>query len=75
MKIRWLSILAMGVFLVACASATPTPASIQLNDGAFTPLGGVQKNDKPTASDLADLQAAESGTLRRPVFIEFYADY
>lgn len=75
MKIKWLGILAIGVFLSACASATPTPASIQLNAGAYTPLGGVQKNAQPTASDFADLQAAEDGSLHLPVFVEFYADY
>ena len=75
MKIRWFAILAACVLLVACNSATPTPASVQLNPGAFTPLGGVQKNDQPTASDFADLQAAESGALHLPAFVEFYADY
>ncbi len=75
MKIQWIAILAVCVFLVACGSATPTPVAVQLNAGAYTPLGGVQKNDQPTASDFADLQAAESGALHLPAFIEFYADY
>ncbi len=77
MKIRWLGIFAVCIFLAACSSATPTqtPSSIQLNAGAYTPLGGVQKNDNPTTSDFADLQAAESGALHLSAFVEFYADY
>ncbi len=49
--------------------------SIQLNGGDYTPLGGVQKNDHPSSSDFADLQAAQNGALRLPAFVEFYADY
>jgi hypothetical protein len=62
------------VALTAC-SGTPTPGSINLQPGRFTPLGGVQKNSQPTASDVADLQAAENGTLNQPSLVEFYADY
>ncbi len=62
------------VTLAACASAPPTVSTIPLNDGRFTPLGGVPKSNNPTASDFADLQAAESGTLNVPAFVEFYAD-
>ncbi len=63
--------------LAACnGGATPTAAnSLSLEQGHYTPLGGVQKNANPTASDLADLQAAENGTLGQPVLVEFYADY
>ncbi len=62
------------VWLTGCASATPTPNAL-LNPGNYTPLGGVQKNNQPTTSDYASLQAAESGTLNQPALIEFYADY
>jgi hypothetical protein len=60
--------------LVACTAA-PTPAPIQLNGGNYTPLGGAPKNSQPTASDIADLKAAEDGTLGMPALVEFYADY
>ncbi len=64
------------IVLAACSASQPTTAaSGALSGGSYTPLGGVQKNDHPTASDFADLQAAENGTLGRPVFVEFYADY
>ncbi len=69
--------------VVACgggtaASSTPSggvPAAVLTQGGNYTPLGGVQKNNQPTASDFADLQAAEHGTLGQPVLVEFYADY
>ncbi len=60
--------------LAGCASATPTSTGL-LNPGNYTPLGGVQKNNQPTTSDYASLQAAESGTLNQPALVEFYADY
>ncbi len=64
------------IALAACSSGPGQPtATGLLSSGNYTPLGGVQKNDHPTASDFADLQAAENGTLGRPVFVEFYADY
>ncbi len=75
MNSRWLAILVAGVLLAACSGTTPTPTSIQLNGGDYTPLGGVQKNDHPNSSDFADLQAAQNGALRLPAFVEFYADY
>lgn len=50
----------------------PAPA---LTAGSYTPLGGVQKSDQPTPSELADLQSAEGGTLGQPALVEFYADY
>ncbi len=59
--------------IAGCASSTPSPLS--LSPGNYTPLGGVQKNNQPTPSDLTDLQAAETGTLKQPVVVEFYADY
>ena len=60
--------------LSACSSGQPAP-TVSLGASNYTPLGGVQKNDHPTTSDLADLQAAEQGTLGQPAFVEFYADY
>ncbi len=60
--------------LFAC-TASPTAAPIHLQPGQFTALGGVQKNSQPTASDFADLQSAENGTLNQPALVEFYADY
>ncbi len=62
------------MLLVGCATATPTSTAL-LNPGNYTPLGGVQKNNQPTTSDYASLQAAESGTLNQPALVEFYADY
>ncbi len=59
--------------LVACAGGETPP--VLTSGGGYTPLGGVQKNNQPTPSDFADLQAAENGTLGQPVLVEFYADY
>ncbi len=60
--------------LAACSGGQATgPQS--LTAGNYTPLGGVQKNNNPTASDYGDLQAAENGTLGQPALVEFYADY
>ncbi len=61
--------------LAACRASSSAPPTLTLNAGNYTPLGGVQKNDQPTPSDLADLQAAEKGTLGQPALVEFYADY
>jgi hypothetical protein len=60
--------------LGACGAvqATPTPL---LTGSNYTPLGGVQKSEQPTASDLAGLQAAENGALGEPALVEFFADY
>ncbi len=66
-------LVALALF-TGCAAATPTSAG-SLNPGDYTPLGGVQKNNMPTASDYASLQAAQSGTLNQPALVEFYADY
>jgi hypothetical protein len=66
--------LLLSITLGACAGPAPA-APIHLSGGQFTPLGGVQKNDRPTPSDIADLQAAETGRLNLPAFVEFYADY
>ncbi len=62
------------IALAACGSAQ-TPGAVSLSSGNYTPLGGVQKNNQPTASDIADLQAAENGKLGVPALVEFYADY
>ena len=69
----WTFIMAIGA-LAACGGvqATPTPL---LTGSNYTPLGGVQKSAQPTASDFADLQAAENGALGEPALVEFYADY
>lgn len=75
MVLRWVwQGFALLALFTAC-SANPTPGPISLNGGNYTPLGGVQKNNQPTASDIADLQAAESGALGMPALVEFYADY
>ncbi len=72
---RWaIAVLVALVWLTGCATATPNSPTL-LNPGNYTPLGGVQKNNQPTTSDYASLQAAESGTLNQPAFVEFYADY
>jgi hypothetical protein len=69
--------------LGACsASASPTPQAspsgavlpIALNPGNYTALGVNPKSAQPTPSDLADLQAAESGTLKLAALVEFYGD-
>ncbi len=77
MKIQFIAIflLAFDAFVlgIGCGANQP-PLTITLGDGRYTPLGGVQKNDNPTASDFTDMQAAESGSLQQPAFVEFYAD-
>ena len=78
---RWLGffvgVTALSV-MAACASAPsdgPAPgATIALSDGRYTPLGRVRVSDNPTASNFADLQAAEGGKTGLPAFVEFYAD-
>jgi hypothetical protein len=60
--------------LAACGGSSAAP-TVTLKAGNYTPLGGVQKSDQPTPSELADLQAAEQGTLGQPALVEFYADY
>ncbi len=67
------AVLLAPVAIAACSSA-PQASPLQLNQGRYTPLGGVAKSTQPTASDLADMQAAETGTLNQPALIEFYAD-
>ncbi len=62
------------VLLAGCASATSTPPGL-LSPGNYTRLGGVQKNNQPTASDYTALEAAQNGTLNQPALVEFYADY
>ncbi len=65
------------LLLAACSANQPASSGspLALQPGNYTRLGGVQKNNQPTASDLADLQAAESGSLNQPALVEFYADY
>ncbi len=77
-----LPLLVVALTMVGCGGGTAPsstsdsgPAAVLTQGGNYTPLGGVQKNNQPTASDFADLQAAESGTLGQPVLVEFYADY
>jgi hypothetical protein len=63
----------LSLALAACSpgmQGSPT----QLEPGRYTALGGVRKSEQPTASDLADMQAAENGTLNEPALVEFYAD-
>ncbi len=69
-----LIVVALGAFVLAACAGSETPAVLS-RGGGFTPLGGVQKNNQPTPSDFADLQAAENGTLGQPALVEFYADY
>ncbi len=67
---------ALAFVLAGCAASTANPAPTPgLSPGNYTPLGGVQKNNQPTPSDLNDLAAAEKGTLGEPALVEFYADY
>ncbi len=61
------------VALAACSSA-PHGSGIELQQGQYTQLGGVPKSAQPTASDLAEMQAAETGALNEPALVEFYAD-
>ncbi len=63
--------------LAACSAGTPAGGSgpLGLAAGPYTPLGGVQKNSSPTASDFADLQASEAGKIGEPALVVFYADY
>ncbi len=82
LRMPFRTIVPIGLFVVAlvmlagCAASAPaTPPALGLSPGNFTPLGGVQKNNQPTPSDLADLQAAENGSLGQPALVEFYADY
>jgi hypothetical protein len=69
----WL-IVSMMLALGAC-SGSSQPSPVLTTGGNYTALGGAPKNDHPTASDFADLQAAENGTLGQPALVEFYADY
>ncbi len=70
----WVGVVVLSLLgLIAC-SASATPGPIQLTGGQYTPLGGVPKNNQPTASDIADLTAAQNGALQRPALVEFYAD-
>ncbi len=69
-----LIIVALGTLLLAACAGGETPAVLS-RGGGYTPLGGVQKNNQPTPSDFADLQAAENGTLGQPALVEVYADY
>jgi hypothetical protein len=71
----FLLIVLASLALAACRATSSAAPTLTLNAGNYTPLGGVQKNDQPTPSDLADLQAAENGTLAQPALVEFYADY
>jgi hypothetical protein len=71
----FLLIVLASLAFAACRATSSAPPTLTLNAGNYTPLGGVQKNDQPTPSDLADLQAAENGTLGQPALVEFYADY
>jgi hypothetical protein len=68
-------IVLVSIALAACGTSSSAAPTVALKAGNYTPLGGVQKNDQPTPSELADLQAAESGTLGQPALVEFYADY
>jgi hypothetical protein len=61
--------------LSACSAASaPTAAPITLNPGNYSALGANPKPAQPTKSDLADLQAAQNGTLQQPAMVEFYSD-
>ncbi|MGB8647315.1 MAG: hypothetical protein WCF84_18910 [Anaerolineae bacterium] len=72
----WITLIALIALFVQSGCNPSAPASpAALSPGNYTPLGGVQKNNQPTTSDYADLQAAESGTLNQPALVEFYADY
>lgn len=68
------SILLIALPSLAACSPTPQGSPNQLEPGRYTALGGVRKSTQPTASDLADMQAAENGSLNQPALVEFYAD-
>lgn len=64
----------IAIALAACNAPAPTVAPITLSGGNFTALGVNPKSQQPTPSDLADLLAAETGTLQQPALVEFYGD-
>jgi len=49
-------------------------AAISGGDSATNPIG-VQTSANPSETDIASLQAAESGTLSQPALIWFHADW
>jgi hypothetical protein len=80
-KINRNSLIALGVSalclfaLSACSAASaPTAVPITLSPSNYTALGVNPKPAQPTKSDIADLQAAQNGTLQQPVMVEFYSD-
>jgi hypothetical protein len=74
LRVKVLVLAAVLLLALAACSATPTVAPITLNEGKYSALGANPKPAQPTASDLADLQSAQNGTLQQPAIIEFYSD-
>ena len=72
--IRFFALAALALVALAACNATPTVAPISLSAGKYSALGANPKPAQPTASDIADLQAAQNGTLQQPVMVEFYSD-
>ena len=63
------------IALSACsAAAAPTAAPINLSASNYSALGANPKPAQPTKSDIAELQAAQNGTLQQPVMVDFYSD-
>jgi hypothetical protein len=63
------------IALSACSgAAAPTAVPITLSPGNYSALGANPKPAQPTKSDIADLQAAQNGTLQQPAMVEFYSD-
>ena len=60
--------------LTACTSAPPPLTTIPLGGGRQTRLGLPAKSANLTASEFAELQAAETGKLTTPASVEFFAD-
>ncbi len=68
----------MGVALLVAvgilAAVWQTGASGSIATGATNAIGS-QSSTHPTENDVADLQAAERGTVGKPVLVWFHADW
>ncbi len=73
-SIQFFALAALALVALAACNATPTVVPITLKGGNYSALGANPKPAQPTASDIADLQAAQNGTLQQPAMVEFYSD-